>query len=543
MVKEAVAIPPELQAMFDKEKQEHDELDDATIWQIVLDHLDAGVSEAWSASARAAAAAARRAKAGAKAGATGTPITPNPSTATAAPPAPAITATPAPAKTPKPKKKKAKKPKFSGVKYSMKGKPKKPKAQKVPKPKVVKPLKPPSKPKKLKAPKNVNKLSLREWWRKIRRQGKYTDGPTPPDAGSPANPYWPQEALKPGWTPVKQQAAVENRTMKAIKRGVPHDVAHAEALHFTDLDKSRGGQAPDIYIHNHFHGHSEGNHLAGIVHRHPHAHVRGEAHPDPRHHVHDHTGSPSDQPIQETLQESFRWKLEEKFSWVQPFKEIVKEAGRRLVRGVAITVGKSRNDSKYSADELMRGARTLADKPFYVNHLETPEQARAYLAGKHVDPSGQPEGPDFDPATIPPAVRDAIKDLAAHGDMRAGKVQDSEFEDGGVEYEGAITHPPTMAVVDHDPPLVKGVSIGAFPRNRNLNNPKGIMFSDLSLITDPETPGDPDADLKTMEKMREMVLVERQPDIIDVIEVQQRAVVREQLRRVETQIAKHEATS
>ena len=403
----------------------------------------------------------------------------------------------------------------------------KPKAVKTPKPKVIKPLKPPSKPKKAKKAKAYIQLFLRE-------QGTFTDGPAPADAGAPPNPYWPQEALKPGWSPIKHEAAVESRKAKAIRRGVSPADAQQEAVQFVDRARTRGMQAPDIYIHNHYHGHGDGSNLAGVVHKHPHAHIRGEPHPDPRQHNHVHTGVPG------VLQE----KLHEKFTWMQPF-QVVKEAGRRLVKGVAITIGKSRNDSKYTHDELLRGGRTLAQKPMFINHLETPSQAKAYLAGKRLDTDGVLES-TFDPALIPDAVRGAIQSMVQRGDAKVGEVLDSEYEDSGVEYQGAITDPKAIDVVDHEPPLVKGVSIGAFPRNRNLKDPRGIMFSDLSLITDPETPGDPDASLSLMEKLREMARAPAGPDMLDIIDAQIGLVEREYTRRiaaVDAEIAKREATS
>jgi hypothetical protein len=201
------------------------------------------------------------------------------------------------------------------------------------------------------------------------------------------------------------------------------------------------------------------------------------------------------------LDSALQEKLLESFSWMTPFT-IVADGIRRIIKGVAITVGKTKNRSKYTHDELLRGARTLAGKQMLINHIETPDEAAEYLQGRRSD------GSTFDPATIPPLVHAAIQSMTQRGSASVGAVFDSEFEGEGVEYVGAVADPAAVKVVDAN--LVKGVSIGAIPRNKDIQDPRGIMFEDLSLITDPEQPGDPDATMKVMEKLMEMV-TERQP--------------------------------
>ena len=193
-------------------------------------------------------------------------------------------------------------------------------------------------------------------------------------------------------------------------------------------------------------------------------------------------------------------KAREAFKWTTPFK-LLAEAGKLLIKGTAITIGKTRNKGTYTRDELVKSARTLAGKPIYHNHLETVQAAKEYLAG--VKEGKLPgEKVRFDPNTIPPLVRANIEAMIADNDMTNGLVDDAEFEDEGVEYTGEITRPTAIAMADAG--LIKGPSIGAYPRNRNLAHPQGIIYTDISIITPPETPADPDATMKIMEKLREM---------------------------------------
>lgn len=191
-----------------------------------------------------------------------------------------------------------------------------------------------------------------------------------------------------------------------------------------------------------------------------------------------------------------RIKAKESFSWTTPFK-LIAEAGKLLIKGAAITIGKTKNKGTYTKDELMRGARTLAAKPIYHNHLETVQEAQLYLQGV------KPDGAKFNPATIPDLVRKNIQSMINSNDMSNGNVTDSEFEGDAVEYVGEITRPTAIAMADAG--LIKGPSIGAVPRNQDLKNPRGIIFTDISIITEPETPADPDATMKVVEKLREMV--------------------------------------
>jgi hypothetical protein len=234
-------------------------------------------------------------------------------------------------------------------------------------------------------------------------------------------------------------------------------------------------------------------------------------------------------------------KMQEAFSWTMPFKSKL-QAGKRLIQGAAITVGKTLNRVPYTKDELLRSARTLAKKPIYINHLEAvdisdPEDPRYPGAKQYLAEKGD---------KLSALVRKAIEGIVQRNDPKVGYVRDSEFEDGeqAVEYIGEVTDPATQAVVKAGQAL--GVSIGAVPRDTVDDKPVGIMFEDLSIITAPETPGDPDATIKMMEKLMEMVREREEPhggadahlelgkpNLIDVLEEQHDRVLREQLHRVQ----------
>jgi hypothetical protein len=199
-----------------------------------------------------------------------------------------------------------------------------------------------------------------------------------------------------------------------------------------------------------------------------------------------------------------------------PFKTVL-EGAKHLIKGAAITVGQTLNKVPYTHDELLRAARTLTQKPLLINHLETVEEVRHYLAEKD--------------KLIPAPVKAALQGLIARARTDVGQVIDSEFEDDAVEYVGQVTDSATQEAL----PLVKGVSIGAIPRTTG-NPPKGIIFTDLSLIFEPETPGDPDATAEIMEKLREML----QPATANPLEVLMETrdrVDREILRRVDERLA------
>jgi hypothetical protein len=284
-----------------------------------------------------------------------------------------------------------------------------------------------------------------------------------------------------------------------MRRGSSPDDAHNEATSHLTAALKRGLQPPKLYTHSHLHGHAPGSQLAGVVHKHPHSHVAGQPHPDPRFHHHTHVGKAAE-------------KLTESFNWLMPFKTAL-EGAKHLIKGAAITIGRTKNRISYTKDELLRAARTLTAKPLLINHLETVEEVQHYLA----------ENGD----KIPALVKAALQQMIGRGKTDVGHVVDSEFEDDEVEYVAQVTDPTTQQVVDAG--LVKGVSIGAIPRAMG-NPPVGILFTDLSLITDPEIPGDPDATAEIMEKLREML----QPAKVNLVDV-----MMEQRHRVNLELAEH----
>jgi hypothetical protein len=197
-----------------------------------------------------------------------------------------------------------------------------------------------------------------------------------------------------------------------------------------------------------------------------------------------------------------------------PFKAAF-DGVKHVIKGVAITVGITKNKIPYTEDELLRSARTLTNKPLLINHLESIQEVKEYLAT-----NGD---------KIPPLVRTALEGMISRGKVDVGQVADSEFEDNAVEYVAPVTDPATQAVVDAG--LVKGVSIGAMPRSSDMP-PQGIIFTDLSLITAPEVPADPDATAEIMEKLREMLLPPSQPNLVDVLLELRHRVAQELLSRM-----------
>jgi hypothetical protein len=214
----------------------------------------------------------------------------------------------------------------------------------------------------------------------------------------------------------------------------------------------------------------------------------------------------------QTLEPPSQEKLKESFNWLMPFKASL-EGAKHLIKGIAISIGRTKNRINYTGDELLRSARTLTQKPLLINHLETIDEVQEYLAKNA--------------GTIPDLVKKALENMIARSKVDVGQVFDSEFENNSVEYVAQVTDPATQAVVDAG--LVKGVSIGAVPRIVS-NPPQGIIFTDLSLITDPETPADPDATAEVMERLREM-LQPNTPSLVEVLMEIRTRVDRELLAR------------
>lgn len=178
----------------------------------------------------------------------------------------------------------------------------------------------------------------------------------------------------------------------------------------------------------------------------------------------------------------------ERFDWDVTFTAEEK-AGRHWIRGHAIHVGKSSNNVRYSREELLRAARTFVGKSLYVNHIETPKEAEAYLTSKLIEDQ---------------ELKALLQELKAKGDTRIGVVTDAEFVDDAVAYRAEVTNSKAWGLVKAGKAL--GVSIGARPRTIEVEDgkrPSGIIFEDLSVIFPPEKPSDAQASVKIVEKLLE----------------------------------------
>jgi len=145
--------------------------------------------------------------------------------------------------------------------------------------------------------------------------------------------------------------------------------------------------------------------------------------------------------------------LAESFRWAPPieFYKMVEGEEGRFYKVHAIHVTTTGNRAKYTEEELMSSARSLADKPLGLNHQRQLPFPR-------------------------------------------NKVVDSEFEDMKAE---AI-----IRVVDeevnrlYDAGKIRNVSIEAKYRSRDAEEtrvlvPRGIVFTRLDLLTEDVAPGDP----------------------------------------------------
>ncbi len=189
---------------------------------------------------------------------------------------------------------------------------------------------------------------------------------------------------------------------------------------------------------------------------------------------------------------------EERFDWLD---ESIKLEGN-VIRGHAIHADiPTANKVTYTEDELRHAARTLKGKRLFLNHLEDSDQAREYLKQKG--------------SVLDPEVYDLITRIARRGDPALGEVVDAEYVNSdtrAVEYAARIDDPDALRLMKAG--KVIGVSVGAVPRRTIEQNgalPVGVFFEDLSLVTAPERPGDPEATVKLWEKLREMAKEQEYP--------------------------------
>jgi len=159
-------------------------------------------------------------------------------------------------------------------------------------------------------------------------------------------------------------------------------------------------------------------------------------------------------------------RLTERFQWAMPIEIMDKE---RMIKGIAIKVGKSRNRINWAQEELQKSARTLAGMPIRINH----------------DPN--------------------------LGDMGKSSIRFSEFEDDQIEYFGwidpAARIPFEGKMQDPYDLIKKGVithgSVGAPPPAwwSDPETPRYFVFDEYSLILPPAEPGAWGTSVEIMEKL------------------------------------------
>ncbi len=162
--------------------------------------------------------------------------------------------------------------------------------------------------------------------------------------------------------------------------------------------------------------------------------------------------------------------LKESFKWLPPLEIYREEAdGARLYKVRAITATITGNRRKYGVAELKAAARSLGRRLLNLNHDHA----------KRLDPKGN-ETIDFD------------------------------FEDNGVEGVIKVSDPYVNKLYDEG--HIKHVSVEAQaranPAKGDITEPQGILFTELALVTDEETPGDPESSIELLETRKEFLLSE-----------------------------------
>ena len=184
-------------------------------------------------------------------------------------------------------------------------------------------------------------------------------------------------------------------------------------------------------------------------------------------------------------------KLFEKFSWFRDDVKLTSQVGNKIrIKGRALYATVSKNDREYIADELLRSARTLANKPIDVNHAVSRWEALA-------------------------AVGETTEPKPKH----VGHVLDADYEDGYIEYVAEINDNEYVAKLRDRESLsaesylekwgkepIYGVSVDAvyrYPQSESektdITIPLGIQFIRLSLVEDPEKPGVRNTTIEIME--------------------------------------------
>ncbi|MEM3737541.1 MAG: hypothetical protein QXJ75_05610 [Candidatus Bathyarchaeia archaeon] len=164
-----------------------------------------------------------------------------------------------------------------------------------------------------------------------------------------------------------------------------------------------------------------------------------------------------------------RPKLEEAFEWASPLSWY---GYHNIIRGVALVPRTSLNMNHYVEEELVKAARSLADRPIYINH-----------------------------------VRDATP-IQGQSAPVVGKILDAEYiPDRGLEYVGYISDPVVWDLVQRR--VITTVSVGGRYRSADYEDgvePHGLVFEELSLIWGDEKPSVPEAYVAVWERVCEKIL-------------------------------------
>jgi len=167
---------------------------------------------------------------------------------------------------------------------------------------------------------------------------------------------------------------------------------------------------------------------------------------------------------------SQKHKLGESFEWISPIEWFGLD---RKIKGLALTPKCSLNKNCYVEEELVKAARTLADKPIYVNHV-------------------------YDGVVVPGQIKPQV-----------GKVVDAEYVAGkGVEYVGYIEDSAVWELIRKGE--IRSVSIaGKYREAEKVDSgvkPLGLRFEELSLLYGDVQPGIPEAYVEVWEKILEKIV-------------------------------------
>jgi len=188
---------------------------------------------------------------------------------------------------------------------------------------------------------------------------------------------------------------------------------------------------------------------------------------------------------------SQKHKLGESFEWISPIEWFGLD---RKIKGLALTPKCSLNKNCYVEEELVKAARTLADKPIYVNHV-------------------------YDGVVVPGQIKPQV-----------GKVVDAEYVAGkGVEYVGYIEDSAVWELIRKGE--IRSVSIaGKYREAEKVDSgvkPLGLRFDELSLLYGEVEPGIPEAYVKVWERILERIVESHEKDKSQNLDEQLKRLVAE----------------